>query len=407
MKFKLRRIRHARRGIKWLRVAGLALAVVLLALTARAGAAALLVRPVRVEEGSAEDVVAGEAYVIRDEECFFAPAGGEFKPLVQDGEKVRVGSPIMQGEESPLVAEIKEQLNLAQRALDQWKQDSSFKLSSARSQMQLAREKANSLMAQVLESMRSGDTARQWQLEGLLQEELAQHASLAAEYDQAMAVGWRLEEEKARIERALQQAVPELRATVPGIVSFKLDGLEAFLGKTPLSKLTPRALRLAVSGSGGGQGQAGFRIVKSLDVVVGVVCSVQEASRIARQRSAVVEIEGKQFSGKLKEFSDQDPPGYVTAFFDLPSAAEQLFYTRRAEAKLILERRWGGVVPRGCVFSRGGTTGVYVVRKSIARFQPVEVLGQVPGGGLLVGNLSPGQYVVSFPWLAREGQVVR
>ena len=387
-------------------VVGLGL-LLCLGLGARRAASWLLVRPVRVEEGTVEQTVSGEGVVIRDEEAFTVPPGAELKALVREGDRVRVGTPIMEAEDDSASKELKRVLSEAEAELAEWTAQNQPKVTSLSEQLSACRSKLDDLLSQVLASLSAGDAARAKALEAAISSELATHRDLTGEYDGILARGNRLIEQKASVERALSSAVARVCATIPGVVSFKVDGLESCLSGSPLSLLSPRALKVIVQNKPSSIPGGSYKIVRSQDVTVGVVCSVEKAAQVISKGILDLKIGEKSYKARVKQLSQQDPPGFVNVFFDVPDAAQDLIDARQVQVDIVLGRLSGVLVPKNCLTRRGEVTGVFVVKKTIARFQPVEVLGEVPGKGILVSDLLPGQYVATHPWLVKEGQVIR
>ena len=50
--------------------------------------------------------------------------------------------------------------------------------------------------------------------------------------------------------------------------------------------------------------------------------------------------------------------------------------------------------------------GVYVVKKTLARWTKVEVTGQ-KGDRVVIQGIPEGSLVISSPWLVRDGSIVR
>ena len=93
--------------------------------------------------------------------------------------------------------------------------------------------------------------------------------------------------------------------------------------------------------------------------------------------------------------------------FKLDSGLEALRRDRLHQLILILRADERTAVPLGTVVMKDGATGIYISEKNKVRWKPVRVVGEKDGlqviEGAEPGDISPGDLVVTRPWLIWDG----
>lgn len=93
--------------------------------------------------------------------------------------------------------------------------------------------------------------------------------------------------------------------------------------------------------------------------------------------------------------------------------APEFIQKRKIQLNLICSHFKGYIIPRGAIVSKNGQTGIFIVYKEVASWQPVRILGEakdkiaveaVEHAG--TSRLSPNALVVKNPGLVQEGQTV-
>ncbi|HEX3031929.1 MAG TPA: HlyD family efflux transporter periplasmic adaptor subunit [Bacillota bacterium] len=93
--------------------------------------------------------------------------------------------------------------------------------------------------------------------------------------------------------------------------------------------------------------------------------------------------------------------------------APEFIQKRKVQLSIISSQFQGYIIPRGAIVSRNGETGIFIVYKEVASWQPVKIKGEAQGkiaveaaGKAGSSRLSPNALVVKNPALVQEGQVV-
>lgn len=93
--------------------------------------------------------------------------------------------------------------------------------------------------------------------------------------------------------------------------------------------------------------------------------------------------------------------------------APEFIQKRKVQLDLISSHFQGYIIPRGAIVSQNGQTGIFIVYKEVASWQPVRIKGEANGKIAVeaadkagTSRLSPNALVVKNPGLVQEGQIV-
>lgn len=109
---------------------------------------------------------------------------------------------------------------------------------------------------------------------------------------------------------------------------------------------------------------------------------------------------------KARVVEQQPVQGKIRCLLELTEFREDLLLQRRVPVTLALKRWTGVVVPTGSLVEREGVQGIYVLRKGITEWIPVEVAGS-SGGQSVIRGIESGELAVINPVWVEEGMRLR
>ena len=212
---------------------------------------------------------------------------------------------------------------------------------------------------------------------------------------------------------------PGPAAAVPspgnGLLRLRLDGLEGVLDRESWQNLDLNALAANFA-------QTGANPADDWVVAGGVVASIVDnlvptwlAAETAAGGDSAPWEEGSEYwlaVGQQNTFARAKLVGLQPTkhgqklLFEFPDFREDLLSQRKV-AITVAARRWSGaLINDSSLVEREGRPGVFVLRKGVAEWQEVEVVGSFNGQSALRG-ISDGELVVTNPIWVHEGMRLR
>ncbi|HYG59214.1 MAG TPA: HlyD family efflux transporter periplasmic adaptor subunit [Symbiobacteriaceae bacterium] len=334
--------------------------------------------------GSVELALDVDAYVIRKERVYTAPASGAVQRLAADGQRVRVGSPVVR---------ILPEGSLPTPAAAAQPQGGQ---SGTRRQIDLLSEEIYRAALALNQAKWAGDTAEADRIQGDLDQLSARQLALAASLGRTTEV----------IAVTPAPAPPpaaggqEVTVDVAGVLIFETDGLEAQLSPAQADEWTAAALKsLAVvprrTGDSTRAGEPLFKVVDNLSLsLLAVVpeAALPPISAETRLQLRITGREGETVTARITRRAGD--AGEVLLQLSAPVFPEELTQRRRVRTTLVFASYEGKVVPRTAVDVRDGRQGVWVVERGARRFHPVKVLGGNSHEVALETDLAPGARIL-------------
>lgn len=209
-----------------------------------------------------------------------------------------------------------------------------------------------------------------------------------------------------------------LVAAVAGIFSLQLDGLESICNPSVWSQIDVNKLpdlekgldkKVPGNANGGELIAAGTPLYKIVDNLVPSYLFMETDSLITDKikkdgsiELRLPELAELSFRGHIADLYQVD--GKTRILIEIPSVSN-IEKFRRIKGKLILAKYEGIVVPQNMLVTQNGITGVYLLRNGRASWQEITIKGTVDKK-VAVAGLEPGQWIISFPSLVKEGQRV-
>lgn len=233
-----------------------------------------------------------------------------------------------------------------------------------------------------------------------------------------------------------QKAIP-LYAPATGIVCYHVDGLEGLVTPENLEKLGAAKIIAAATSAAGqdektavqaqsGQdgktvsqvqsGQPVFKIFNNLKPTyflsdlskAGIPAGFVAEDKIVYAR---LKSEDEPISFRIMPGAKGGNPQYLSMLTS--SYRPEFVHSRAAKIDLISSSFQGYIIPKGALVNKDGQTGIYIVYKETASWEPVKVKGEVKDQAVVkpakkpgLTRLIPNALVVTNPELVQEGQPV-
>ncbi|MEW6081407.1 MAG: HlyD family efflux transporter periplasmic adaptor subunit [Bacillota bacterium] len=369
-----------------------------------------------VQQGSVEVTASGEGLILRAESVYKAPVQGEVMVLLPEGERVRVGSPVVEVVSPSLLEELEAQVSSIRQDLAGFQAQDALRLSSLKDEaLRLDRELIAAATG-LQDALKGGDTTaiqKAWKhLERLYREREEKAASVASLEERLRT----LLEDESQVVRQMEEASSVMEARETGCVSYAVDGLEALLDPGSGTEVTAATVYQAdpqpapiMTGDSVEAGAPLFKIVDVGSIRLALALQVQDALALAKKGEFLVRLlepGSATFRVRAHEVGKKTGDDYAVITLEPLEFKEDLVTARRVKAEAILETLDGTLIPRGALAEVSGIEGVYVVEKATARFWPVTILGAT-GDSVVIEGISPGTSIVLTPFLVKDGSTVR
>lgn len=365
---------------------------------------------VAVRKGAVESVVEVDALIARREQVVTAPVGGLVKRLATEGERVRVGTAVV--EIDPAVTESANPPPTSTAPPTGAGTTPTRGMSSAaqREYDRLA-EEIFQLVSAYNKAFYGGDWARAESLDEQLDRLGARQAALVAQWYPATT---REPEPSATQPNRRGQLIDPSPDATPvsakgsGVVLYQVDGLEGALNLADTEHWSPswvRALPYPAqqAGSNGvvGAGQPLFKVVDDLDLdLIAIIPSsrLTPAQRTLMQEGGVaVKIAGRERAVTARVRRMVEEGEELLLHLTVPVPATDALKLRRIRISLLLESYEGVVVPRSAIDVEGGVTGVWLFAHQKYSFIPVRVVGGNQAEVAVLGDLPPDAEILIAP----------
>jgi len=381
--------------------------------TLKALVLAQLVGVVAARDGGVEEVLSGQAFIIREEVVLKSPVTGTVVLSLAEGERARHGAEVARLSDTQerrqaeaLMARLEAELAAYDETHGAEQEALQDKVAQTRAEVEV---EADRLRRACLE----GDSAAIKRSADALR---ALGRSLAEAQTRLTA----LEEGRAALARqldtarlALEQSVFPVSAPMPGLVSYRFDGLEGVLTPDNVGSYGTRQIlslvghqAVVADGDRIASGQPVAKIVSNSGAYLSVVVTNSQADSLAEVSRVTLrfpEFDGlKETGASLYHVGARERNGYCLVTYVSDELLDDMVSVRQTETRIVLDTYHGTIVPRSAVVERDGQTGVFVLIRGKCRFQPVTVKG---GNELevVVEGISTGTPVITTPWLVEEG----
>ncbi|MGE5484973.1 MAG: HlyD family efflux transporter periplasmic adaptor subunit [Ignavibacteriales bacterium] len=375
----------------------------------------LLVRTRVVDSGAIEKSFEAEAVLIRKESVYVAGISGKIHLLVQEGERVRTGSPVVEISNPQARKAAEERLAEIDARVAEFERDNRARYESLRGQAGQYESSVTALARSAQNAYSLQDTAGVAAAEADLSSALEKRATALAEIEALDSAKSDLESERDGVKALLSRAVTVMESQSPGIVSFSLSGCEKEFSTSRLNDISARSVFMAkpephavADGEEAAAGDPIFRVVQTDEWYVAAAFPSNRAPELsgANVRIRLAETGDRLYSVRVARLDTGPPGGQAVMVLQADSLPGELMAVRKTRAVVVTSSTQGVIVPKSALTTRGGDTGVFVVYKTMAQFKPVQVKAQ-DGDSIVVEGILPGTEVVTNPWLVKEGRRVK
>lgn len=368
-------------------------------------------------EGAVEIHVTGRCLVAGKEIVVKASAGGILHYLVRSGEWVRAGTPIcvIRSQETRQVLE--EALRERKEELQTFDSENSEKIEEARKKLLDAYREAGEELVGASRACALPDLELRKEREARVLSACAKIAELRDFLESCEERRSAIVREIAHLEQALSWAEVTVLAPEAGVFYNQVDGLEERYHENrepsaaDIRASLDEALRQRSQGPFDGDkvspGQILGKIVPEETVTFFLAIPTEERPSLRQGQMVTVRTTAADFPARIERVIDGKPPGYsvIVGALELGLSGTEGF-PRYLDITLVTSSARGLIVPSTALVHKNGTAGLLVVQKTVARFQPVEVV-LVKGNEAVVRGISPETQIVMRGWAFLEGKRVR
>lgn len=384
----------------------------------RAGVLRLLVPVVTAARGTLEEKVSGTAVFCGGTVILRAPVSGTVKLVARDGESVRVGDVVAEIENPSVSSDIDQALKAARDDLASYDRQTKDEFDRYSKSLQTAYEAMVNNFIEIRRAFLANDFRSREAFESKFQEwrdKLNSYRGTVNSMEQRRAD---LVATVAFLEQARDASSVKVIAPSSGLFATRLKTGEATLTPSQLStrdaseilalsrELSTAGTMTVKNGQKVSAGEPVGKIVSGEQVTFYLPLKSEDQPLVKVGSRVEVQFDdGASFSGSITGISSGKPPGYSVVTGVIPLMQPERV-TVCSDISLILKRQSGVLVPQSSILEKDGQTGVLVVQKTYARFQPVEVLMEKDGKAIVKG-ISEGDEVVLRASRLLEGRRVR
>ncbi len=207
-----------------------------------------------------------------------------------------------------------------------------------------------------------------------------------------------------------------ITAPEPGLISFYVDGLEDKL--TAERELSPKELKALYEdyqgpksinpSEPGGHMSPGFRLVDNYSWQAFVVIPKKYGDDLSQGDRLEVEFgfaPNVTITGEVIRL-DKFNQGYVS-LLEFNREVQEFWKHRFANASIYLTGGTGYKLHNRALEEVDGDVGVYTVEQGVAKFKPVEILGEADCEHVFVQGLEEGELVIQNSFFVGEGDILQ
>ncbi|MEW6243055.1 MAG: HlyD family efflux transporter periplasmic adaptor subunit [Bacillota bacterium] len=375
----------------------------------------LFVKVGQASRGTVEVSRSADAVIIRDEQVVRSPVKGKIVLLVNEGDKVRVGTVVAEIENPEIGAELKRRLAELNARLARFESENGRRMQELTDEI----NRINAQLLQEVDRLRKAINVQDHSLIVTVSERISSLVSdrttAAGELAVLEAGRGDILSEKETVQRQLDGAVNRLEAKAPGAVSYYTDGYESQLSPSRIAAFGPKMVyslqpkpERTKSGEEVEAGTPVFKLVNTQETFIAIVLPQKDAQALVQTSTIQVRIEGEGRTISFRPVSVGPKSGddYVLLLASTEEFVPELLNLRRVNVEIVTETYSGVVIPRSALTTIEEVLGVYAFEKAKAKFVPVTVKGG-NHSHVVVEGIKEGTEVVLNPRLVREGFRVR
>lgn len=359
-------------------------------------------------------------FVVKNETIVRSPIAGQLKFLIEEGTKVQKG------------------INVATIVRDGTKQDITEKIKKLDDEIAQASNNAQN------NNLFEGDIKK---LDAQISEKLKQVSNISnnSEIDNVIKAKSEINElinkrlvisgqggaagssiqskvrEKENFIQYMNTSKVDIPTSMPGILSFKIDGNEQKLSVQNLKSLSQKDLvkiptdNLLDPPASIDVGQPLFKIINNFEWYVVCTIKTNKIDPLKENDNIKISINnGNEIPAKVYSILN-DGTEYAVVTLQLNTGLENYYNSRKVDVKIIKRNYEGIKVPASSIINRNGKYGVMIINKGITKYKEVTIEGTdgkytiVQVSDQLTNNngLSQNNEIIINPSIVSEGMIIR
>jgi putative membrane fusion protein len=336
-----------------------------------------------VRYGTMEDKINCDGFIIRDEYVINSPFDGTLSCAASEGERVNKNTKIATVFEGKVDESVQSKIASINQRLSRLQREEASGNLMIGDIIQI-----DSVIAKTIEEITdtaySGDLRKITAIENDLCRVIRQRISEKGEEVPSVSKTDELLAEKKRLEGLLGEGKKDLYAPVSGVFSSVIDGLEGYFNLSGRIGITPDVLDAAknIKPPKNKNAAAGEGVVKIVDNYEWFFAAAVDSRWVEDLKpGSYVMLRFPDISDKTLDANidciSEEKDGRVTVVISCMQFVEGIYSARNVNADIIRKSYSGFKIPLSAIRVReDGTSGVYIVKDSVAEFRNIQVLHQ-------------------------------
>lgn len=336
-----------------------------------------------VKYGKIEELDNSVGYIIKKEEV----VGNNFpldliKPVKEEGQRVAKNSVIAVAFKSSIeefekkIADIDEKIQKA--IIEQQKSNLGMLVFS--DDIRKLDQDIEQKVIELCSAINQNKFTKIIELKTEINDDLKKRAEIRGEFSPGNQYIKSLIEEKRIYENKISNLKNEIKASIAGIVSYNIDGLENILKPDCISSLTVKQLAEidSILNNNLSNNSNGIKVVDNFECFIATVLANQKKDRVIKEGQRVwlrfLGSESELTPAYVVRVSHED--GKVLVIFKINEKVESLLNQRKVSLDIVWSSYYGLKVPVSCLVKKDGKIGVMAVKANYTKFLEVDVIAQ-------------------------------
>ena len=330
--------------------------------------------------GTIEEYISADGFVIRDEQILVQDTGLVVDSLVADGERVAKDSQVAvlyHSSIGPAVQANLKSINERILSLERLKEQNEDVASADAGRIESLTK------AKVLELMRYSHFGQGISLSDVKSQlEEVVNQKIATDAESTSNVLGELKAQKQQLEAGIAGEKTPVYSNVAGLYFSYFDGYEGYLSTDAIESLTPSTLEQleTMEDKHIGNGSVA-KVVDSFEWNVAAAVDTKKISSIEEGDSIQLRFPeyGNEIYSATVEYISADENGKSVICCSADTYTDTVYYNRKLKVDIIKNISTGLKFSKDAIQVIDGTTGVFIVKDSVAKFRPVDVLSMDEG----------------------------
>lgn len=336
-----------------------------------------------IEEGSIEEAIYMNGLIVKNEKIYRSEGDGEVNTLIDEGERVKVGTKIaeitLNNDQSALTTklnEINEKINAVEKINEE---------SKSKSDSEKADQNVESLLYMIQKSIITEDYGQVSDLKEQLYNSIGKKTTVSGDDTLSSKSLDQLKEEREKLKNEIKNNTINYFSQEAGIVSFQTDGLEEVLNGNNINKYTfddiikvEEKSKSIKDNDGVNVGEPIFKIMDNYCwYLIAYIDEKEKIDFLEKDNfvKLVINDDNNRLKGRVIKINKKKGQAFVVFKFD--SYFHNYYNLRNVDVKLIKSSNEGLKIPQKAICKKEGITGVYIKDTSgVIKFRPINILGK-------------------------------